>query len=167
MGWSGLTSTNKRRMFTDMSKFGTRISLIAATSLLFANVACTCALAETHAGHEAPTEHSNHHAQGHSEHQHGQAAHTHEAPADEDPSCHQMLAECPECGVGAALAVSQDREPRVSWIQSDFGDQADHLLAITDPTTDPRLVTAWSVGAGGPAPPAVDSPITRKDQLTE
>lgn len=151
-----------------MSKFGTRISLTAAASLLFANIACTCAVAETHAGREPSNEHTAHHAQGHFAHQHGQAAQTHEASDDdEDPSCHQVLAECAECGVGAALAVSQDREPRVSWIQSDFGDQADHLLAITDPTTDPRRVTAWSVGVGGPAPPAVDSPITRKDQLTE
>ena len=154
-----------------MFKFGTRISLIAAASLLFANVVCTCALAETHAGQEAPSQHSTHHAQGHSEHQHGQAGHTHESGDDEDPSCHQMLAECADCVTGAALAITQDREPRISWIQSDLGEQADHLLAAMDtimgPIMDPNYLPAWSSVARHPSLPPAGSPISRKDQLIE
>ena len=153
-----------------MTRFGLRISLLAAASLLFANIACTCAVAGTHAGHEMVfDDHAQHmhHEGAHSEHHHGTAAHMHEAEGSSDPSCHQILAQCPDCGTLVTPTIKQDRELRLPWIEADHGDKVDHLLASVDSLVDQKYAPALSLQAWRSRLPALGSPITRKDQLTE
>ena len=159
-----------------MTRFGTRISLFAAASLLFANIACTCAIAGTHAGHETTADHAEHHVDqvdhvhhhdAHSEQQLGSSALAHAPQHEADPSCHQVLADCADCGPGVTPTIKQERELRLPWIQWEQGDTMDPLFASVDEIVDATNAPTLSPRAWRANLPALGSPITRKDQLTE
>lgn len=154
-------------MFSRMKRFGHGISLFAAASLLFANIACTCAVAGTHAGHDTATDHTPHHALATSEHHHGSAIPADDSQPDADPNCHEALADCADCGVGAAPMPKSEREPRTLWTPSDFGDKVDLPFLSTVLISAPTDAPTPSQDIRRPSLPAANSPVTRKDQLTE
>ena len=165
-----LTQTLNRYNVADMMKLAKRMSLFAAASLLFANLACTCAVAGTHpashqASQEAP-EHA-HHVSAEVQHDHGTSASGQHAHDCGDTSCHQAQSGCAECGGGISAALKNQENLSTPASPASDGELIDHALAYALTALPSKRVSAAFVPAWSSAIPPPASPVTRNDQLTE
>lgn len=146
------------------------VSAVIVASLLIGNVACACdkvdlaILPDSHHQHDAHHQHSHEHS-----HKHQGSDQTLPAPCD-----HQNCASCTSLESSCASLVSdtvyQDRETRLHPVQKDFGldsPDLDHApIDAGQPRASPHMVVLQE-----PYEPPLfllaDTPIQRKDQLTE
>ena len=145
-----------------MHNFGKHISVLAAASLLFANLACACAFAAPNLG-----ERSHHHVDAHHHHHHGQMHVVESASHCGDASCHDALSLCSDCGDGISLLAAKGESQRFIDLIAPDGEWL--AVGVPEPIDDTALKRApplQSLVAGAALPPR-DSPITRKDKSTE
>lgn len=145
-----------------MRNFGKHISVLAAASLLLANLACTCAFATP-----SPGEHDLHHIDAHHHHHHEQMRAAESAPHCGDALCHDALLICNDCGDGVSLLTSKGESQR--FIDLIVPDGEWLAIRVAEPIDDTALKRAppGHLLAVAAALPPQGSAITRKDESTE
>ena len=130
------------------------ISALVVTTLLIGNVACACAPISV----EVPVEH-HHHADAHDAH----------LPCDHE-DCDSCLANTESCATSEFAELAADRDSRLPLQPKPIdSDQTDDAYALIEP--GPPRASPWPTFvptlADVSSPRASDTPIQRKDQLTE
>ena len=138
------------------------VSVVIVVSLLIGNVACACGKVDL-----AITPDSHHQHDAH--HQHHGSDQAQPAPCDHQ-NCDSCTSLESSCTSEVKDAVYKERETRLHPIQKSFGLDIPDLDHVPIDTGQPRASPRTAVPQGSYDSPLfllADTPIQRKDQLTE